>query len=681
MNPPTIEAGRVVVDAPLDGRRAIDAAIERYNLAIPEALKCERIWLLWKAEPSQDAKKPLKVPYYANGSRRSGVQGSDADRVQLATYREALATFAGGGYAGLGIAHVPGCGFVSLDFDNCVDERGNILEDVRAFVYRCGTYAEMSPSGRGVRVIARGKLPSVKKLDTATGRHVEVFGDSGFVTVTGRVLIDADVCELTQPCLSGIRDFLADACKDGEHSRGDQLNATRAADHVYQQLRRLGVIKSERNDGRVFIRCPFEHKSGVYGDTDTAYFLPHTQGYSAGHFKCQHASCGQREDRDFRIAFGIADVDISGLLGSVARGMRTRAVVRRLSDVRAFPIRWLWPGRIARGKVSMIAGHPGLGKSQITAALAAVVTTGGRWPVDGASCERGRVILLNAEDDAADTIRPRLEAAGAALDYCEVLDAVSTGVGPDGREATRGFSLKVDVGVLDELLTARKDVALVVIDPITAYLAGVDSHVNADVRAVLAPLGELAVRHGVAIICVSHLNKGGAATSEALLRVSGSLAFVAAARAAFIVAKDPEDSARRLFVPAKNNIGKDASGLAFSIESCALPGGIETSRILWESEPVSITADDVMTPPRDEGDRTMTDEAVDLLRDVLSAGRVLARDIKRRAGEAGITDKALRTARERLGVVASREGFGADTKTFWALGPLPFVPSEPTRAQ
>ena len=166
-------------------------------------------------------------------------------------------------------------------------------------------------------------------------------------------------------------------------------------------------------------------------------------------------------------------------------------------------------------------------------------------------------------------------------------------------------------------MAARNDVALVVIDPITAYLSGVDSHVNADVRAVLMLLGEIAARHGVAIVCVSHLNKGSAGKSssgEALLRVSGSLAFVAAARAAFIVAKDQDNPARRLFLSAKNNVGKDGSGLAFSVESFTLSSGIETSRVLWEPNPVTITADEAMGPPLEDGERTMTEEAVDLLR-------------------------------------------------------------------
>lgn len=356
-----------------------------------------------------------------------------------------------------------------------------------------------------------------------------------------------------------------------------------------------------------------------------------------------------------------------------------QAVTRRLCDIQAKPIRWLWPGRIARGKVSMIAGHPGLGKSQITAALAAVVTTGGRWPVDRTPCERGSVILLNAEDDAADTIRPRLEAAGADLTRCEMLDAILDGYMPSGENSTRGFSLKTDLRVLGDLLERRGDVALVVVDPITAYLSGVDTHVNADVRALLSPLGEVAARHEVAIVCVSHLNKGGAnrgSAGEALMRVSGSLAFVAAARAAFVVVRDQDDASRRLFLPAKNNIGKDETGLAFVVESQNLPSGIETSRVMWEPNPVSVSADEAMAPPPEEGERSMMEEAIDLLQDILRAGRMPARDVKRQAQDIGISDKTLRRARERLNVRVSREGFGTEAKSYWMLGETaPLVPN------
>lgn len=358
-------------------------------------------------------------------------------------------------------------------------------------------------------------------------------------------------------------------------------------------------------------------------------------------------------------------------------------VVRRLSDIQSRPIHWLWPGRIARGKVSMIAGHPGLGKSQLTAALAAVVSTGGQWPVDRTACERGSVIFLNAEDDAADTIRPRLEAAGADLTRCEMLDAVIDGFAPDGTSNARSFSLKADLRTLGSLLEARPDAALVVIDPVTAYLSGVDSHVNSDVRALLAPLGELAARHDVAIVGVSHLNKSSAGKGtpgDALMRVSGSLAFVAAARAAYIVVRDQADPNRRLFLSAKNNIGKDDTGLAFSVDSYQLSSGIETSRVMWEPHLVTISADEAMAAPPEEGERSMSEEAVDLLRDMLNSGRVIARDVKRQADELGISQKALRIARERLHVTVVREGFGGEAKSFWMLAPDPLVPPEATYA-
>lgn len=349
-------------------------------------------------------------------------------------------------------------------------------------------------------------------------------------------------------------------------------------------------------------------------------------------------------------------------------------LLRRVADVEAVPINWLWPGRIARGKITMIAGHPGLGKSQLSVAIAAVVTAIGRWPVDGTSCPIGNIAMLSAEDDVADTIRPRLEAAGADVDRVEVIDGVIDAFDTDGGPISRSLNLKTDIAKLDALFASRPELAVLIVDPVTAYLGATDSHVTADVRALLAPLSALAAKYSIAVILISHLNKAGV-TADALMRVTGSLAFVAAARAAFIVAKDPDSSARRLFLPAKNNVAPDVGGLAFTVEPFTLPSGIETSRILWERDPVTITADEAMAPAIVDGDRTMTEDGADLLRDVLLAGRVLARDIKRRAADAGVSDKALRNARQRLGIVVTREGFGADCRTYWSLGDGAVVPS------
>lgn len=155
--------------------------------------------------------------------------------------------------------------------------------------------------------------------------------------------------------------------------------------------------------------------------------------------------------------------------------MEDRLIVRRVSDVQPEPIEWLWGQRIAIGKLSLIAGDPGLGKSQLTAFMAARVTTGTAWPDDGAARPTGGVVMLSCEDDVGDTIRPRLEAAGADLDRVHVVEAVRTGVG-----AMRGLSLQTDMARLERLLDELPDVRLVVIDPITAYLDKTDTHKTAD---------------------------------------------------------------------------------------------------------------------------------------------------------------------------------------------------------
>lgn len=365
----------------------------------------------------------------------------------------------------------------------------------------------------------------------------------------------------------------------------------------------------------------------------------------------------------------LAEAEARAIAASVARyspaaraGAETQhagsLVTRCLSDVEAKPVPWLWPGRIARGKLTIISGHPGLGKSQVTASIAGTVTTGGTWPVDHERPAIGSVILLNAEDDAVDTLRPRLEAAGADLARVHVIDGVIRGYTGAGDCQSGMFSLEEDLTALEAELTKIGDVAVVVIDPITAYLGKTDSHRNADVRGMLAPLSALATRQSVAVIAVSHLSK--AAGAKALMRVTGSLAFVAAARAAYLVAADPQDKARRLFLPLKNNLAPDSSGLAFRVEGATIdtPGGaLETSRVVWENEPVSITADEALHADAMPGDHSSAREAAaDWLSGKLAGGEMAAADLSKVAKVEGITEKALRGAREVLGVVTRKGG-------------------------
>ena len=323
-------------------------------------------------------------------------------------------------------------------------------------------------------------------------------------------------------------------------------------------------------------------------------------------------------------------------------------VIRRASDIKPEPISWLWPNRIARGKVTIVAGEPGLGKSQLTCAIAATVTNAGQWPCDEGRAPAGNVIILSAEDDAADTIRPRLDAAGADVNKVLIVSAVQCA---DGR-GRRSFSLQADLLALEQAIGQAGDVLLVIIDPVSSYLGKVDSHKNAELRAVLEPLGEMAARLGVAVLAITHLSKSG--TGSANNRFIGSIAFVAAARAAYIVARDHDDNDRRLFLPTKNNVGPEGSGLAFRMGLQKVSDAIFAPMILWDGA-VTITAEEALATSTDKsGSAPERENAEEFLRTILADRPLPTRQIKTEAKEAGLAWATVRRAKELLGIKSSK---------------------------
>jgi len=341
-------------------------------------------------------------------------------------------------------------------------------------------------------------------------------------------------------------------------------------------------------------------------------------------------------------------------------------VYTRISDVQPEAVQWLWPGRIPLGELTMIVGDPGLGKSQICASLASVVTNGGRWPVDRTQAERGSILILSAEDNIRHTIRPRLDAAGADVERCHTLQAVRR-IDERGNSFIGSFSLAEDLAKLGVLMQEIGDVRLVIIDPVSAYLGETDSHKNAEVRGMLAPLTTLAGDHHAAIILVSHLTKSQSA--NALMRVQGSIAFAALCRAVWGVTADKDDRQRRLFMPLKNNLGQDKTGLAYAIEPFDLPTEppIPTSRIMWEAQLVETSVEEAFGAAMTHDERTDTDAAKELLLEVLADGRVKASDVQRIAKSGGHSLTTLGRAKRLLKVESKREGFGSGSVVYWQL--------------
>jgi hypothetical protein len=235
----------------------------------------------------------------------------------------------------------------------------------------------------------------------------------------------------------------------------------------------------------------------------------------------------------------------------------------------------------------------------------------------------------------------------------------------------RGFNLQADLAMLEDRIRGMGDVRLVILDPVTSFLGKVDSHKNADVRSVLDPLAEMADRMRVAVICNNHLNKG---TGSANSRVIGSVAFVNHSRLAFIVTSDDSDKTRRLLIPLKTNIGPEQYGLAYRIEGCLVHSGekeIPTSRIMYESAPVMISADQALALDGHGENRSGKAEAIDFLTDALRNGPVSAKDLKKEAAQTGISSKSLRSAREALGIKPEKTGFGGEGGWVWNLPKVP----------
>jgi putative DNA primase/helicase len=329
-----------------------------------------------------------------------------------------------------------------------------------------------------------------------------------------------------------------------------------------------------------------------------------------------------------------------------------------LADVEPERFEWFWQDRIALGKINMIAGHPGLGKSQIAATLTALATTGGAFP-DGTNAPFGSVVVVNCEDDLADTLVPRLEAADADRRKVHTLDWIRETAGNE-EPLRRSFDISRDVELLRQLTEDIGDVVLVVIDPVSAYLGATDSNNNSDVRSALMPLQVFAAEAKICVILISHLNKGSGGNS-AISRVTGSMGFQAVPRSSWLVGPHPQDETRRVLVPIKNNIGNDKDGFTYRIETTNLENEIVTSRVVFDAEPVLFTADEVLKPRRDDEGGSDHDEsalgrAISFLKEELAGGARPSNAIIEAAKDADIPKRTLERAKGKLGVKSDKVG-------------------------
>jgi hypothetical protein len=335
--------------------------------------------------------------------------------------------------------------------------------------------------------------------------------------------------------------------------------------------------------------------------------------------------------------------------------LSTVPVLVTLADIQVEAIEWVWPGRIALGKITLIIGDPGLGKSYLTADLGARVSTGRAWPdgaIGGAAVD---AIVLSAEDGIADTIKPRVLRQGGDDRRVHVLEAVRDASG------ARPFQIGRDLAALEHAVQT-KHARMVTIDPFSAYLGRVDSHKDGEVRGLLAPLAAFAASYRVGIVGIMHLTKE--AQRRLIARATGSIAFAAAARIVLAVGADPDDATRqrRFFVTVKNNLGAHAPGLTYTITDDGLCWGAEPLPGTLSAEALLDTAA-VPASREDTGQRA---EAERFLEDLLAHGPVPSTQVMKDLRANGIAEKTARRAKRDLKIRAERIPRGTGP-WFWCL--------------
>lgn len=320
-----------------------------------------------------------------------------------------------------------------------------------------------------------------------------------------------------------------------------------------------------------------------------------------------------------------------------------------LDDVQVQQMEWLWPNRIPKGMLSLIVGNPNAGKTFAACSIIASVTTAGDWPDCLNTAQPGRVLFFGEEDSFSRILKPRILANGGDCRLVSGFECVLA----EGKE--QEFSVAEHIELLQKAVDSFGDVALIVFDPITAYLRRVNANDNVEVRCAMIGLQRLAQKTGVTILGLSHFSKK--ADLEAIYRILGSTAFVAAARSVWAVIHEKTDSAdRRIFAPIKSNYSIDPTGLAFKIIDGA---------VCWQPEPIEQPIDAILQQSADNR-RREKNLAKDWLKHRLEGSTLPAVKILADAEAAGFSRTTIHRAADDLGVLKKRSA-AEGNRSFWSL--------------
>lgn len=357
---------------------------------------------------------------------------------------------------------------------------------------------------------------------------------------------------------------------------------------------------------------------------------------------------------DFTKQYGVVEED-----PQVDKTVIDTINIVNMNDIPALPILWVWPGWLPLGKMTILAGAGGCGKTNLSLALIATITTGGFFP-DGLRCENpGKVLIYSTEDDPADTLKPRLIANDADI------SKVSFIAGRTNHEGKlEPFDPAKDFPKIEKYIKDNPDLKLLMIDPIISAVSGDMNKAN-DVRRSLQPLVDLANQYNFAILGITHFAKGSVNNNPAD-RILGSQAFSALARMAWTAARR-ETEGDYIFVRAKSNISTLDGGIRYDLESMIVENIIETTKTTWLGV-IDGAAKELLNTAELSGceNNSVVDTAKEFLIELLSTvDKMSSKDVQAQAKEAGFSLASIRRAQERLNIKPFRPH--GEKSWFWSL--------------
>jgi putative DNA primase/helicase len=498
----------------------------------------------------------------------------------------------------------------------------------------------------------------------AKGQQFAAFGthpDGARYTWSGSLEL-ARANAKTSEAITGLFDWLAVHFGNQTNSmptiaRQSSVVAPSVHDPIAEFLIANDWVLEKKPNGTLNIRCPFADEHTTDGVRSTTSFFPAGSGFkqtlgglepfARGHFKCLHAHCSARTDANF--------LDAVGFVAGQVKIARSPVSLIRADSIKLEPIDWLWKDYLPAGMFALLAGAPGGGKTTLALALAAVITTSGKWP-DGTQCGEAGDVAVWSGEDTNEVLTARFIASDGDARRLHFISESASG---------KQFNPAKDIAPLVEALPEKT--RLLIIDPIVNATTG-DTNSNADVRQSLQPLVSLAKQRGIAVLGITHFSKGSAGKNP-VERVNGSIAYAGLARVVLVAAKDENVEAvdNRIFILAKSNIGPDAGGFSYSLKRKSVAPEVEGQYVEWGNRLEGNARDLLGTAEQSEGKpvNVQKNQVREWLAQQLQCGPMPAKEVLDAAQDLGYTVKQVKEARTTGGFKSEKMAMNAGW--LWSL--------------